>query len=82
VLNFIEWLSKAISGYLSCSDVLEVDFAILNLIFNVVIVDINVLCTFIVTFRRDKLNRRLIVAKELKRDNVYAKIIKLAKQLN
>jgi hypothetical protein len=82
VLNFIKWLSKAVSGYLSYRDVLEVDFAVLNLILNIVIVDINMLRTLIITLRGDELNRRLIVAKELKRGDVCAKIIKLAKQLN
>jgi hypothetical protein len=82
VLNFIEWLSKAVSGHLSCRDVLEVDFAVLNLILNVVIVDINMLRTLMMTLGGDELNRRLIVAKELKRGDVCAEIVKLAKQPN
>jgi hypothetical protein len=78
MLAFIKWLSKTVSGHFSRRDVLEVYFTILNLVLNIVVVDINVLCTFIITLRGDKLNRRLIVAKELKRDNVCAKVIKLA----
>jgi hypothetical protein len=78
MLAFIEWLSKTVSGHFSRRDVLEVYFAVLNLVLNVVVVDINVLCTFMITLRGDELNRRLIVAKELKRDNVCAEVIKLA----
>jgi hypothetical protein len=66
MLKFIKRLSKPVSGYLSSRDVLEVNFAILNLIFNVVVVDVNVLCTFIITLRGNKLNRRLVVTKKLK----------------
>ena len=72
MLEFIERLSRPVSGHLSSRDVLEVDFAVLNLILNVVVVNINVLRTLMTTLRGDELNRRLIVAKELKRGDVYA----------
>ena len=72
MLKLVERLSKAVSSYLSSRDILEVDFALLNLILNVVVVDVNVLCTLVITLRGDKLNRRLIVAKELKRGDVCA----------
>ena len=71
MLEFIERLSRPVSGHLSSRDVLEVDFAVLNLILNVVVVNINVLRTLMTTLRGDELNRRLIVAKELKRGDVY-----------
>jgi hypothetical protein len=61
-----------ISGYLSSRDILEVDFAILNLISNIVVVNINVFCTLRIILRGDKLNRRLIITKELKQGNVCA----------
>jgi hypothetical protein len=66
MLKFIKRLSKPVSGYLSSRDVLEDNFAILNLILNVVIVDVNVLRTFIITLRGNELNRRLVVTKKLK----------------
>jgi hypothetical protein len=72
VLKFIERLSKPVSGHLGSRDVLEVDFAVFNLILDVVVVDINVLRTLMMTLRGDKLYRKLIVAKELKRGDVCA----------
>jgi hypothetical protein len=72
MFTFIKWLSKSVSSHLSSRNVLEVNVAVLNLILNIVVVDINMLCTLIMTFRGDKLNRRLIVAKELKRGDVCA----------
>jgi hypothetical protein len=72
VFEFIKRLSKTVSGYFSSRNVLEVDFAVLNLILNVVVVDVNVLRTFIITLRGNKLNRGLVVTKELKRGDVCA----------
>jgi hypothetical protein len=72
VFKFIKQLSKTVSGYFSSRNVLEVNFAILNLILNVVIVDVNVLYTFIITLRGNELNRGLVVTKELKRGDVCA----------
>ena len=61
MLKFIKQLSKTVIGYFSSKDVLEVNFAVLNLILNIVVVDINMLYTLIITLREDKLNRRLII---------------------
>jgi hypothetical protein len=72
VFKFIKRLSKTVSGYFSSRNILEVNFAVLNLILNVVVVDINVLRTFIITLGGNKLNRGLVVTKELKRGDVYA----------
>jgi hypothetical protein len=72
VFKFIKRLSKTVSGYFSSRNVLEVNFAVLKLILNVVVVDVNVLCTFIITLRGNELNRGLVVTKELKRGNVCA----------
>jgi hypothetical protein len=57
VFKFIKRLSKTVSGYFSSRNVLEVNFAVLNLILNIVVVDVNVLRTFIITLRGNKLNR-------------------------
>jgi hypothetical protein len=62
MLAFIERLSKSVSSHLSSRNVLEVNVAVLNLILDVVVVDINMLRTLMMTLRGDKLNRRLIVA--------------------
>jgi hypothetical protein len=66
VFKFIKQLSKTVSGYFSSRNVLEVKFTVLNLILNVVVVDVNVLRTFIITLRGNELNRGLVVTKELK----------------
>jgi hypothetical protein len=50
VLSFVKRLSKAVYCYLRGRDVRKLDLTILNSVLNVVIVDINVLCTLIVTF--------------------------------
>jgi len=72
MFQLIKALRKAVSSHISCRDVLELNFAVLHLVLDVVIVDINVLCTFVMTLRGDKLDRRLIVAKELQWGNVCA----------
>jgi hypothetical protein len=50
VLSFVERLSKAVCRYLRGRDVRKLDLAILNSVLNIVVVDINVLCTLIVAF--------------------------------
>jgi hypothetical protein len=72
MLQLIKGLCKAVSSHFGCRDILEVNFAVLDLVLDVVIVDINVLCTLVMTLRGDKLDRRLIVAKELQWGNVCA----------
>jgi hypothetical protein len=45
--------------------VLEAKVAFLNTIFNIVVVYVNVLCTFVIALSANKLDRRLIVTIEL-----------------
>jgi hypothetical protein len=61
----IKRLRKAVSSHIVSSNVLEAKVAFLNTILNVVVVYINVLCTFMIALSADKLDRRLIVAVEL-----------------
>jgi hypothetical protein len=61
----IKRLCKTVSSYIVSANVLEAKVAFLNIIFNVVVVYINVLCTFVIALSANKLDRRLIVAVEL-----------------
>ena len=61
----IKRLSKAVSSHIVGANVLEAKIAFLNTILNVVIVYVNVLCTFIIALSANKLDRRFIVAVEL-----------------
>jgi hypothetical protein len=61
----IKRLSKAISSCIVSTNVLEVKVAIFNAVLNIVIVNINVLRTFVIALGANKLDRRFIVAVEL-----------------
>jgi hypothetical protein len=61
----IKRLSKAVSSYIVSTNVLEVKVAVFNAVLNVVIVNINVLRTFVMALSANKLDRRFIVAVEL-----------------
>jgi hypothetical protein len=61
----IKRLRKTVSSHIVSVNVLEVKVAFLNTIFNVVVVYINVLRTFVIALSADELDRRLIVAVEL-----------------
>jgi hypothetical protein len=61
----IKRLCKTVSSYIVSANVLEVKVAFLNTIFNIVVVYINVLYTFVIAFSANKLDRRLIVTVEL-----------------
>jgi hypothetical protein len=50
VLSLIKRLSKAIYYYLCSRDVYKLNLTIFNSALNIVIVDVNVLCTLIVAF--------------------------------
>jgi hypothetical protein len=51
----------------------------LNAVFNIVVVDINMFSTLIVTLSVHKVNRRLVVAVQLNRLSILTKISKLSK---
>jgi hypothetical protein len=51
MLSPVKRLSKAVYCYLRGRDVYKLNLAILNSILNIVIVDINILCTLVVAFR-------------------------------
>jgi hypothetical protein len=53
MLSFVKRLSKAVYCYLYSRDVRKLNLAIVNSVLNIVIVDINMLCTLIVAFRSD-----------------------------
>jgi hypothetical protein len=50
-----------------------------NAVFNVVVVDINVFSTLIITLSVHKVNRRLVVAVQLNRLSILSKVSKLSK---
>jgi hypothetical protein len=54
----IKRLSEAISSHIVSANVLEAEIAFLNTIFDVVVVYINVLRTFVMALGVDKLDRR------------------------
>jgi hypothetical protein len=61
----IKRLCKTVSSYIISANVLEVKVAFLNTIFNIVVVYINVLYTFVIALSANKLDRRLIITIEL-----------------
>jgi hypothetical protein len=61
----IKKLSKAVGSYIVSTNVLEVRVAVFNAVLNVVIVNINVLRTFVIALGANELDRRVIVAVEL-----------------
>jgi hypothetical protein len=50
-----------------------------NAVFNIVVVDINVFSTLIITLSVHKVNRRLVVAVQLNRLSILSKVSKLSK---
>jgi hypothetical protein len=50
VLSLVERLSKAVYYYLCSRNVRKLNLAILNSVLNIIVIDINVLCTLIVAF--------------------------------
>jgi hypothetical protein len=50
-----------------------------NAVFNIVVVDINVFSTLIITLSVHKVNRRLVVTIQLNRLSILSKISKLSK---
>jgi hypothetical protein len=51
----------------------------LNAVFNIVVVDINMFSTLIVTLSVHKVNRRLVVTVQLNRLSILTKVSKLSK---
>jgi hypothetical protein len=50
-----------------------------NAVFNVVVVDINVFSTLIITLSVHKVNRRLVITIQLNRLSIFSKVSKLSK---
>jgi hypothetical protein len=50
-----------------------------NVVFNIVVVDINMFSTLIITLSVHKVNRRLVVAVQLNRLSILSKVSKLSK---
>jgi hypothetical protein len=61
----IKRLSKTVGSYIVSTNVLEIKVAVFNAVLNVVIVNINVLRTFVIALDANELDRRFIVAVEL-----------------
>jgi hypothetical protein len=51
----------------------------LNAVFNIIVVDINVLSTLIITLSVHEVNRRLVVTVQLNRFSILSEISKLSK---
>jgi hypothetical protein len=70
----IKRLSKAVGSHIVSTNVLGVKVAVFNAVLNIVIVNINVLRTFVMALSANKLDRRFIVAVELDWIDVVAQI--------
>jgi hypothetical protein len=57
--------SKATYSYILSTNILKQELSIINLILNIIVVNINVFSTLIVTLTYNKLKRELVVAIEL-----------------
>jgi hypothetical protein len=75
--NLIKRLSKAVCSHILSAYVLKHNTPILNLILNVVVVNINVFSALIVALACHKLDRGQVVAIELNRTEIVAKIANL-----
>jgi hypothetical protein len=51
----------------------------LNAVFNIVVVDINIFSTLIITLSVHKVNRRLVIAVQLNRVSIFSEVSKLSK---
>jgi hypothetical protein len=70
--ELIERLSEAVCSRIVSLNMLEGKIAFLDTILNIVVVYINMLCTFVIALSVNKLDRRFIVAVELNRVDVVA----------
>ena len=78
--QLVKWLGESISSHLVGAYMLESQVAVLDAVLDVVIVDINVLCTLVVALRGNQVNRRLVVAIELDGMGVFAQVANLLQQ--
>jgi hypothetical protein len=51
----------------------------LNAVFNIVVVDVDMLSTLIITLSVHEVNRRLVIAVQLNRFSILSKVSKLSK---
>jgi hypothetical protein len=72
VSNVVKRLSKGVCGHVLGTNMLELYIAITDLVLDVVIVDVNVLCTLVVTLSMYKVNGWLIVTVQLNWAGVFA----------
>jgi hypothetical protein len=77
MIVLIKRLRKTVSSHIVSANVLEAKVAFLDTIFDVVVVYIDVLRTFVMALSADELDRRLIVAVELDWMDVVAQISNL-----
>jgi hypothetical protein len=80
VLVLVEWLSEAVSGHVDAREVIELDGAILVLLFGVFKTSVNVLCTLVVTILLDHIKRWLIVGVQLRRFEIRTDVVDLEEQ--
>jgi hypothetical protein len=78
VRKAVEGLCKSVSGHIVGTDMLQRDMPCLNAVFDVVVVDINMLSTLIVTLSVHEVNRRLVVAVQLNRLGILSEVSKLS----
>jgi hypothetical protein len=79
--NLIKRFSKTVYSYILSTNVLKYKLAIVYLILNVIVVDINVFSTLIVALTCNKLERRLVITIELNRIDVFTCVTNLLEEL-
>jgi hypothetical protein len=72
VSNVVKRLSKAVCGHVLGTNMLKLYIAITDLVLDVVIVDVDVLCTLVVTLSMYKVNGWLILTVQLNWAGVFA----------
>jgi hypothetical protein len=79
--NLVKRFSKTVRSYILSTNVLKYKLAIVHLIFNTIVVDINVFSALKVALTRNKLERGLVITVELNRIDVFAYITNLLEEL-
>jgi hypothetical protein len=75
--NIVKRLGKTICSHVFSTDMLKLFIAIIDLVLDIVIVDVNVLCTLVVTLSVYEVNRWLIVTVQLNWAYVFAQVANL-----
>jgi hypothetical protein len=78
--DLVERFSKTVRGHVLGTNVLEYELAVVHLILNVMVVDINVFGALMVALTCDELEGGLVVTVELDRMDVFARVTDLPEE--